>query len=325
MRRPARRFPPVPTSNDDSNLTPACPAADRILRVEFPGLAVGYAEYEEGPTGCTVFLFDRGWPTAIDKRGGLVGTVGDYEWCHALCFAGGSLLGLEAAAGVTAELWSRKDHSTDHIPLVNGAIIWDYGPRQNTIYPDKALGRAAVRTAQEGSLPIGTRGAGRSATVGKAAWQRGYAGEPAGQGAAYREFSGVKILVVTVLNAVGALVDRQGNLVRGNLNRSTGERKRTIDILAPGERGDTSVRPTQNTTLTLLLTDAKLSTRDLTQLGRQVHSSMARAIEPFHSLTDGDTLYAVTANRVETTVPADTLALVASEIAWDAVLSVVAD
>ena len=265
-------------------------------------------------------LFDRGWPTAIDKRGGMVGAVGDYEWCHALCFAGGSLLGLEAAPGVTAELWSRKEHSTEHIPLVNGAIIWDYGARKNTIYPDKALGRAATVAGAPGSVAIGTRGAGRSASVGK--MKR--IPELAGQGAAYREFAGTRILVVTVLNALGALVDRQGNVVKGNLDRETGRRDRTIDLLAPGERLDAPGEhgPTQNTTLTLVVTDAKLSNRELGQFGRQVHTSMARAIDPFHTFSDGDTLYAVTANRVEAAAAADTLAIVAGEVAWDAVLSV---
>jgi len=50
---------------------------------------------------------------------------------------------------------------------------------------------------------------------------------------------------------------------------------------------------------------------------------MARAIDPFQTLQDGDTLFAVTSNAVEATASADTLAIVASEVAWDAVLSIV--
>ena len=205
------------------------------------------------------------------------------------------------------------------MPLVNGAIIWDYGARENRIYPDKELGRAAARSAVPGTVAIGRRGAGRSATVGKMK----FIPEPGGQGAAYREFAGARILVVTVVNALGAIMDRNGQVVRGNLDRTNGERRRTIDILAPGERREAPSGTTQNTTLTLLATDAKLSNRELTQFGRQVHSSMARAIDPFQTLQDGDTLFAVTSNTAEATASADTLAMVASEVAWDAVLSIV--
>jgi L-aminopeptidase/D-esterase-like protein len=310
----------MPESNDDLQLAPITPNAERSLTFDLPGLSIGWAEYEEGPTGCTAFLFERGWACATDKRGGLVGTVGDYDWVHGLCFAGGSLLGLEAAAGVVAELWQRKEHSTEHIPLVNGAIIWDYGARKNTVYPDKELGRTAARSAVEGIVPIGRRGAGRSASVGKMK----YVPEPGGQGAAFREFAGAKILVVTVLNALGAIIGRDGTVVRGNLDRATGERHRTIDIMAPGERRTGSEpRPTQNTTLTMVATDAKLSGRELAQFGRQVHTSMARAIDPFHTTSDGDTLYALTSNKVEASASTDALAMVAGEAAWDAVLSAV--
>ena len=64
--------------------------------------------------------------------------------------------------------------------------------------------------------------------------------------------------------------------------------------------------------------------RELTTLARQVHASMARAIHPFHALVDGDVLYAVTTNEVESTqLESIGLGIVASELAWDAVLSAV--
>jgi L-aminopeptidase/D-esterase-like protein len=40
------------------------------LEFDFPGLEVGCAEYEEGPTGCTVF---QSATVATDVRGGLPG------------------------------------------------------------------------------------------------------------------------------------------------------------------------------------------------------------------------------------------------------------
>ena len=77
-----------------------------------------------------------------------------------------------------------------------------------------------------------------------------------------------------------------------------------------------------NTTLSVLVTNQRLDRRVLQQLARQVHASMARAIHPFHALVDGDVLYAVTTGEVENErIDSVTLGVVASELAWDAVLA----
>src|SRR5204863_5448168 len=135
------------------------------LELDFPGLEIGVAEYDEGPTGCTVFHFPAGAAVATDVRGGSTGTIGGTgEWLHAVCFAGGSAYGLEAATGAAAELFARRGYSTawTDIAVVFGAIIFDFGRRDNAVYPDKELGRAAVRAARPGRFPLGARGAGRS-------------------------------------------------------------------------------------------------------------------------------------------------------------------
>ena len=77
-----------------------------------------------------------------------------------------------------------------------------------------------------------------------------------------------------------------------------------------------------NTTLTVVVTNQRLEGRALRQLGRQVHASLARAIHPFHALPDGDVLFAVSTAEVENpALDPITLAVVASELAWDAVLT----
>jgi L-aminopeptidase/D-esterase-like protein len=178
-------------TNTAQSLTPRTELTGRTLELDFPALHVGVAEYEEGPTGCTVFLFPEGAATAIDARGGLVGKTGDYEWNHAICLAGGSLYGLEAATGVAAELNARHGHSLDRMALVSGAIIFDYGWRQNRIYPDMALGRAALLAARPGAFPLGARGAGRSAGCGAVLdFDRK---ERSGQGGAFRQIGPTKL------------------------------------------------------------------------------------------------------------------------------------
>ncbi len=313
-------------TNDTADLKPVTSFEGRSLAFELPGLEIGCAEYEEGPTGCTVFSFlPGGAACATDVRGGSPGTFGGYEWVHSICFAGGSLYGLEAATGVAAEIFARRDHATGwmEIPLVSGAIIFDWGPRDNAVYPDKQLGRAALRAARPGTFPLGARGAGRSATVGKTfAYEEG---ELAGQGGAFRQIGDVRIAVFTVVNAVGAIVDRDGTIVRGHLDALTGERRALVPGVEARLATGAPVRPLPgNTTLTVVVTNQRLDRRELTTLARQVHASMARAIHPFHTLVDGDVLYAVTTNDVESAqLESIALGIVASELAWDAVLSAV--
>ena len=83
--------------------------------------------------------------------------------------------------------------------------------------------------------------------------------------------------------------------------------------------------PHGNTTLTVVATNRRLGDRELRQLGRQVHASIARAIQPFHALTDGDVLFAAATQEVadDPAVPYPVLAALACELAWDAVLSAV--
>jgi L-aminopeptidase/D-esterase-like protein len=309
-------------TNDTATLTPHVSFDPPALTFDFPSLHVGVAEYTEGPTGCTVFYFPRGVRCAVDVRGGAVGTIGNYGNVDAICFAGGSLYGLEAATGVAAELWAMRGYSRNwnDIAAVNGAIVWDLF-RDNSIYPDKALGRAAVKSARTGVFPLGARGAGRSTGCGGAARFAGAVSEGTGQGGAFRQVGPTKLAVFSVVNALGALVNRRGEVVRGNLDPRTQTRHSYVELLERHLAGDTPTQPPPgNTTLTVLVTNQKVGRLD--QIGKQVHASMARAIQPFHTESDGDVLYAVTTNEVENTALSDVaLGALASELAWDAVLS----
>ena len=310
-----------------AGLDPQPPPDGPALTFDVPGLEIGVAEYRDGPTGCTVFHFPAGAAMAVDIRGGSAAVVGEnYGWAHAICLAGGSIYGLEAVSGVAAELFARRGYSTapENLGVAAGAIVYDYGARGNAIYPDLALGRAALRFAKPGRFPTGGRGAGCSVTVGSGF---GFGrGEPAGQGAAFRQLGPVKVAVFTVVNAMGVIVDRRGQVVRGNFDPETGTRASIVDKIEARVRSlDDAVRPDvlgRNTTLTVVVTNRRLDHRQLRQFGRQVHASMARAIQPFHTPYDGDVLFAVTTDEVESEELNElVLGVVASELAWDAVLS----
>jgi L-aminopeptidase/D-esterase-like protein len=311
-------------NNDGSQLMPRTSFEGPALTFDWPALHIGSAEYDEGPTGCTVFYFPKRAITIADVRGGSPGTMmQDAGACDAICYAGGSLLGLEAATGVAAEIHALRGHKTDwmSIPCVQGAILFDFGGRSTAVYPDKELGRAALRAAQPGVFPLGARGAGRNASVGK-----GFdfsMAEPCGQGGAFRQVRELKVAVFSVINAIGAIIDRDGRVVRGHRDPHTGERKRIDEILDEriAAAAPASAAP-GNTTLTVVATNQQLSPRDLTQIGRQVHASMARCIQPFHTQNDGDILITATTNEVrDRGFDPTAVGVLASELAWDAVLS----
>ncbi|MEU6714341.1 P1 family peptidase [Nonomuraea sp. NPDC046802] len=308
--------------NADLPLTPQAGPGRGAVAFDLPGVYVGTAEYAEGPTGCTVIHLPAGARTAVDARGGAVGMSGGYDFNHAICLAGGSVYGLAAAAGVSDELLARRDNRTrwDELQLVSGAVIYDFSTRDTAIYPDAELGRAALRNAVEGSFPVGRCGAGRTASAGKVDFGRA---EFAGQGAAFGVYGEAKVLVATVVNAVGAVVDRDGAIVRGNYHERDGVRRHPREDYAAAI-GDPAPAVMGNTTLTVLVTNVKLSDVELLQVGRQVHSSMHRGIQPFHTMNDGDVLFAMTTDEVDLVgVKPTGLGTLASEVAWDAILSAV--
>ncbi|TCP49941.1 L-aminopeptidase/D-esterase-like protein [Tamaricihabitans halophyticus] len=315
-------YQPGAVSNDDIELTPQPSPGSSVVPFDFPGVFVGTAEYAEGPTGCTVIHVPQGARTAVDARGGAVGLSGGYNYHEAIVLAGGSVYGLAAAAGVNTELLHRVQNRTYWAALqhVSGAVIYDFSVRDTAIAPDTELGKAALRNAVAGEFPVGRCGAGRSASVGKIDLARA---EFAGQGAAYGQYGELKVLVATVVNAIGVIVDRNGTVVRGNYHADTGKRQLpTVDFAAAAEGADVARTASGNTTLTVVLTNAKLSDVELNQFATQVHSSMNRAIQPFHTERDGDTLFALTTDEVApAAVGGVGLGSLASELAWDAVLA----
>ena len=302
----------------------------RIVAYDLPELEIGVAEYEHGPTGCTVLHFPEGAACATDVRGGSPGVIGGFARTDAVCFAGGSLYGLEASFGVAAELLARRNTAAwGRIAVVSGAIIYDFRPRDTLVYPDRELGRSALLAARSGRCPVGRRGAGRLATVGKVHPAPNVQHEPGGQGAAFRRVTGtdVRVFVLTVVNALGVVVDRGGRVVRGCYDAERGVRyhPRDLPISSPAQE-PLPDGPTENTTVTAVVTNKRMSAFALTQMGRQVHASMARAIQPFHTGRDGDVLFALSTETAEEGALDDlTLAEIASELAWDAVLDAVAD
>ncbi|HEX4773588.1 MAG TPA: P1 family peptidase [Bryobacteraceae bacterium] len=316
-------------------LIPRTSLDGKFLDLDFPAVHIGTAEYEEGPTGATVFYFPNRVTAAVDVRGGGPATVftdilrlgSEKPIVSAISFAGGSAYGLAAAGGVAAEIRDTKTGTPEwnNIAVVPGAIIYDLAPRRfNKVTPDEALGRAALRAARPGRFLLGAHGAGRFAVQGS------YFGTPtySGQGGAFHQAGLAKVAVFTVVNARGAIVDRSGKVLRCGNDPSAApcgfiaDRLRSVIDRQIASAAPKSDELTRNTTITLVVINCKLTFAELQRLAVQVHTSMARAIQPFHTDADGDTLFAVSTNEVnDPRMSAVNLGVLASEVAWDAVLS----
>lgn len=295
------------------------------VRFDLPGVRIGTAEYAEGPTGCNVFHFPEGALCEVDARGGSPGVYYPATRIQALFLSGGSLYGLEVGTGVARELFAERQRAVvGAIGLVSGAIIYDYVRRSTLVFPDRRLGAAAFRAAVPGRFPVGARGAGCSASIGQIGSRR-FQPEQGGQGCAVGKIGDATIGVFTVLNPLGGIFDRQGQLMRGFLDRETGQRRPLDYILRhhPEELGQAQGTAGSHTTITAVIIDRAVPAWDLRQLGRQVHAAMAQAIRPFHTPLDGDVLFAVSTGREPLAVPAALAAEVGSQLALEAIYSAI--
>jgi L-aminopeptidase/D-esterase-like protein len=311
------------------------------LDFDWPAIQIGVGSYENGPTGLTIIHFKSRASAAVDVRGGAPGTVNSdglrngygAAFTDAIVFTGGSAYGEEAITAVATGLKDLGLRAGDwnDVAFVPGAVIYDFGPRRlNEIYPDKRLARAALRAMRPGVFPLGAQGAGRMAMQG------GYFGclAHSGQGGAYRQIGSSKIAAFVVVNASGAVTDREGRLVSCNRAASWENLTRTSELLghlpaslkadwaAPPTEQRTEAGTTRNTTISLVVTNQKLVPWELQRLAVQVHTSMSRGIQPFSTQNDGDTLFAASTQEVENKdLGSVTLGTIASEIMWDAILA----
>jgi L-aminopeptidase/D-esterase-like protein len=332
------------TAADQNGLVANTAIDGPVLTFDWPAIEVGVGSYEEGPTGVTVIRFPKRASLAVDVRGGGPGTVNtdllrlgySRPFGDAIVFSGGSAYGEETITAVATGLKDDSVRSGDFVDvaIVPGAIIYDFGGRRlNEIYPDKRLAQAALRAVRPGVFPLGAQGAGRMAMQG------GFFGCNAhsGQGGAFRQVGAVKIAAFTVVNAYGAVTDRAGRLVACNRPKSWGNLTMTSELLRnlpqslkadwdAAAAASPDAGGTKNTTISLIVTNQKLDYASLQRLAVQVHTSMARAIQPFSTSEDGDTLYAASTQEVDSNeLNPVTLTTIAGEAMWDAVLASVPD
>ena len=275
-------------------------ALDAITDV--PGIRVGHWTNRRAATGCTVVLCPRdGALGGVDVRGGAPGTretdllrPGAVAGrAHAVLLTGGSAFGLDAASGVMRYL---EEEGIGYrfggacIPLVPAAVVFDLNIGSAKVRPGAEEGYRAARAAKGGMVAQGSAGAGTGCTVAKAGGlDRGLKG---GAGtASERTPDGLIVGAIAVVNAGGEIVDsRRGRVIAGPRGEQAGTFQDTIDLMRAGTTGAT---PGENTTIAVVATNALLTKEQAGRLATVGHDGFARAIRPAHTVSDGDTVFAL--------------------------------
>jgi L-aminopeptidase/D-esterase-like protein len=288
--------------------------------VDVVGLRVGHAQRvgEGWLSGSTVVLTGTaGAVGGVDVRGGGPGTRetdlldprNNVERVHAVLLTGGSAFGLAAADGVMARLaaagvgYPVGPEPGQVVPIVPAAVVFDLGRGGDfAAHPDASFGglaydQAAGPAGGEAVL-VGSVGAATGAVVG---------GLKGGVGSASEVLpDGTTIGALVVVNAVGSTVDLGTGELLGARHLLPGEvpdlRRPSADDLATARKAAASrpePRPPLATTLVVLGTDLALSKAQCQKLAGIGHDGLARAINPVHTMFDGDTVFALaTAVRV---------------------------
>ena len=280
-----------------------------------PGVMVGHWTHPVQPTGCTVVLFDDGATGGVDVRGGAPGTretdllhpVNLVEQVHAIVLSGGSAYGLATACGVMRFLEERKAGfavgSGVVVPIVPCAVLMDLHLGDGTIRPDAASGYQACCVASDGPVAEGCVGAGAGASVGKLFGMQGAMKAGLGTAAAAIPGSDAVVGVLVAVNAAGDVLDPASRHILAGARDGDDNRLRgTMARLLAGERPLAAVGG--NTTLGLVATNLTLPKPQVTKVAQMAHDGLARAIDPVHTMYDGDTIFAVATGK--TASPMDT-------------------
>jgi L-aminopeptidase/D-esterase-like protein len=303
------------------------PQTDGFI-TDVEGIKVGHFTDKRRPTGCTVVLCEQGAVAGVDVRGSGPGTretdlldpVNHVEQVHAILLAGGSAFGLDAATGVMRYLEERGiGYSTPYakVPIVPAAILFDLRLGDSRIRPDAEAGYKACVAAQTGPVAEGSVGAGAGATIGK--MQPGLPMKGGIGTASLRLGEGVVVAAIVAVNCVGNVVDpKTGQIIAGSRSPRG---KGFIDVMEWTGGGIPS--DATNTTIGVIATNASLKKAQAKKVAQMGHDGMARVINPVHTPWDGDTLFALSTGRVQTTIDLGRIGAIAAEVISKAILRAV--
>ena len=289
---------------------------------DVPGIEVGHFTDTRRPTGCSVVITRQGAVGGVAVRGAAPGTRetdllepgNTVNQVHAVLLSGGSAWGLDAAGGVMRWLDEQGiglNVGPARVPIVPAAVLFDLTLGDPTIRPDAQAGYTACLNASTQAPAQGNVGAGSGASVGKLfGMQRAMKG---GIGSASVRLGGVTVGALVACNALGDVIDPDtGALIVGARNEDGQGLCDTRRSLLAGVPPLPILAGT-NTTIGVIATDAKLSKTQAQRLAQIGHDGLARSINPVHTLSDGDTLFALSTGLATTSPGMTVLCVMAAE------------
>ena len=275
------------------------------------GIEIGHAYDEEGLTGCTVALLKEGSIVGVDIRGGAPGSYNaacfqhttQRETADAIFLSGGSFFGLDVAAGVRKCLEDKGrgwDTGFGYMPCVTGAIIFDLRVAQKGLHPDAEMGYRACDEADSKPFSEGNIGAGIGATCGKLLGMDSCM--KGGLGSSAVTFpNGLQVGALAVVNCVGNVFDVDTGKTMAGTRREDGKGFYELFELFSSLKNPVpeAVNAFENTTIGIVGTNTRLNKKEATKIAEMAHDGLARSIRPVHTLSDGDTIYAVATGELE--------------------------
>jgi L-aminopeptidase/D-esterase-like protein len=265
-----------------------------------------YTDLENG-TGCSVILCPDGVTASAYARGVSPGTrefallspFRKVNEIHGLLFTGGSAFGLDAASGIMTYLKEQhRGYVTPNgkIPIVPAAVIYDLNVLNAEAYPKTENSYQACLSAKTYPIAQGNVGAGSGATIGK--WAGMKYKMKGGLGIAQIQFKNLVLMVVAVVNSVGDIIGKDGQILAGAQQNKLFLAEQDSKIrwksweLGFGE----------NTVLIAVLTNAKLHKLHHYYVAERAHNGIVRTIVPAHTQYDGDIVFSIGTNEVTANV-----------------------
>ncbi|AWX56068.1 peptidase S58 family protein [Brevibacillus brevis] len=296
--------------SSSKNGSPRIPKLASGTIVDVPGVKVGQVQNEEALTGCTVIVLEKGSACGVDVRGSAPGTretdllnpINSVQEVNAVVLTGGSAYGLDAASGVMRymeEQGQGYNVGVGVVPIIPAAVIFDLSIGSAKIRPDQQMGYEAARLASKQPVQQGNVGAGTGATVGKmAGMKRAMKG---GLGTASRRLpNGLVVGAIVAVNAVGEVrLPSTGEILAGARGEDSNIRDSLswmIDAATPPVPAGT------NTTIAVVASNANLNKVQANKVAQMAHNGLAKTIHPVHTMSDGDTIFAIATGGVDASV-----------------------